>query len=155
MAETRVSKDFPTSPKFHDFANFLGLTSEKDAKGVYWSGDAKTAKKMEEVYAWGKAASKSSDHVAVKTKIKQLQRRLGTNAQGKTLVDSLWQYTKMNTEMGFLKENIAAMEKKPQPSSWKKNHLKQHPKMKPQGLGDFIRESISQAVQQGIKSAFK
>ena len=99
MADTNLKmNEWPYSPKFHDFSSFLGLPAAKDSKGIYWRGDERTAKKMEDIYGWGKAKSKSKDHEDVKLSVKKLQGRIGVNWRGKLLVDKLWEYVRMDTQ---------------------------------------------------------
>lgn len=172
---TRIdTNEWPYSIKFHDFATFLGLPADKDSKGIYWRGDQDTANKVEQIYSWAKASSKSDDHTAIKTQVKKLQRHLGTNMQGKSLVDTLWQYTRMNTEMNYLEENIKALGgevKREEPKrNWKTQHTKNYPKINRIDVSsqvkkatDQVRKQVAQqtqkaikdAIQQGIKEAFR
>lgn len=174
---TRANVDeWPYSIKFHDFATFLGLPAERDSRGIYWRGDQDTAKKIEQIYSWGRAAAKTDDHVVVKTKVKQLQRHLGTNVVGKSLVDVLWRYTRMNTELNYLKEEVDQMEEgRPRPptppvNDWRKKLAKYHPPLKRVNVIDHIKKAtepvrkqvviqtqkaIKEAIQEGIRSVFK
>ena len=100
---TRFEPDkWPFSPVFQDFADFLGLSPDKDARGVNWRYDQKTADKMQKIYVWGMVKSKTNDHEKIKEMVYNLQRKIGTNWEGKTLVDRLWQHTMFDTQ--FKKE---------------------------------------------------
>ena len=100
---TRFEPDkWPFSPSFQDFADFLGLSPDKDAKGVNWRFDQKTADKMQKIYVWGMVKSKTNDHEKIKEMVYNLQRKIGTNWEGKTLIDRLWQHTMFDTQ--FKKE---------------------------------------------------
>ena len=94
--------DWPFSPKFQDFSTFLGLSAERDAKGINWRFDEKTSKKIEQIYVWGMLKAKSGDHDEIKKVVFDLQKKVGVNWVGKTLVDRLWQHTMFDTN--FKKE---------------------------------------------------
>ncbi len=168
--------EWPYSPKFHDFANFLGLSGAKDSRGIYWRGDEKTAGKVEEIYKWGQASSGSDDHTRIKTQISKLQRNLGTNMRGKSLIDLLWQYTAMNTQVDHLKEEIGRIEGKPVkqsvvgmiPPPPKPIKSVELPKVKPTNFQEQVtkatsgikkkveketRKAVKQAIDEGIKAA--
>src|SRR3990167_5674063 len=148
------TNEWPYSIKFQDFATFLGLPANKDSKGIYWRGDYKTAKKIEEIYSWGKSATNSDDHIRVKTAIKTLQRKLGTNMQGKSLVDVLWQYTQMATEQAFLDEQLGQLRKEKIQEKAKKQVAKAAEQVKVQ-VQQQTRQAVQKAIEEGIKSAFK
>lgn len=103
--------EWPYSPKFQEFANFLGLPATKDAKGVNWRYDKKTAEKIEELFAWGKDKSGSEDIVDVMLAVRALQRDLGVNWKGKTLVDHLWGFIKLDTKNAGLDKEKLRVEK--------------------------------------------
>ena len=84
---------WPFSPKFQDFATFLGIPAERDAKGTNWRFDEKTSKKIEQIYVWGMMKAKSGEHEDIKKAVFDLQRKVGVNWVGKTLVERLWQHT--------------------------------------------------------------
>lgn len=104
-------QEWPYSPRFQEFADFLGLPSNKDSKGIDWRHDEKTAKKIEEIYAWGKNHSKSEDIVDVMLSVRQLQRDLGVNWRGKTLVDHLWGWTQLDTQKQDLQKQTEGLDK--------------------------------------------
>ena len=109
---TRLSTDeWPYSPKFQEFATFLGLPADKDSKGINWQHDKKTADKIEQIYAWGKARSKSDDPVDVMIAVKQLTRDLGVTFRGKPLVDHLWGWARLDTKSIRLEEKQEGIEK--------------------------------------------
>lgn len=111
---TSQNDEWPYSPKFHEFADFLGLPAAKDSKGVYWRGDSKLAKKIEEIYAWGKYASGSEDIVDVMLAVRRLQRDLGINWKGLTLIDHLWGWVQLDTKGQKLTEEIGKVNKEKQ-----------------------------------------
>lgn len=112
MARDTLTKDeWPYSPKFQEFATFLGLPAEKDAKGVNWRQDKKMANKMEALYAWGKYRAESEDIVDVMLAVRQLQKDLGVNSRGKTLVDHLWGWTQLDTKTDKLAKQMERIEK--------------------------------------------
>ena len=94
--------EWPFSPAFQDFADFLGLSSDRDAKGINWRYDKKTADKIQKVYIWGMVKAKTNDHEKIKEMVYNLQRKVGVNWEGKTLIDRLWQHTMFDTQ--FKKE---------------------------------------------------
>lgn len=95
---TLVENDqWPYNPNFQDFVAFLGLPAEKDSKGTRWNYDQKTAQRIEELYKWGIVKVKSFDHEKVKEVIYNLQKKIGTNWIGKSLVDKLWQYIQFDS----------------------------------------------------------
>jgi len=112
--ETRVSDDWPNSPKFQEFATFLGLPAEKDARGINWRHDKKTAQKIEEIYAWGKLVSDSEDPVEIMLSVKQAIRDLGVQVRGKTLVDHLWGWTQLDSKAQGLRNQIDKIDKEKQ-----------------------------------------
>ena len=94
--------EWPFSPAFQDFADFLGLSPDRDAKGINWRYDKKTADKIQKVYIWGMVKAKTNDHEKIKEMVYNLQRKVGINWEGKTLIDRLWQHTMFDTQ--FKKE---------------------------------------------------
>lgn len=98
--------EWPYSPSFQDFADFLGLSSDKDAKGINWRFDKKTADKIQRIYLWGKVRAKTDDHEKIKEMVYNLQRKIGTNWEGKTLVDRLWQHTMFDAQFKKQVEKI-------------------------------------------------
>lgn len=103
---------WPFNPNFQDFASFLGLPAEKDAKGVNWRFDEKTASKMQQIYLWGMIRSKSNDHDIIKKAIYELQRKVGVNWQGKTLIERLWQHTTFDTNFKKTLEQFIVSQQK-------------------------------------------
>ena len=93
---------WPFSPAFQDFADFLGLSPDKDSRGINWRYDKKTADKMQKIYVWGMIKAKTNDHEKIKEIVYNLQRKIGTNWEGKTLIDRLWQHTMFDAQ--FKKE---------------------------------------------------
>src|SRR3990167_248315 len=101
-----LTDEWPYSPKFQDFSRYLGMEGSRDGKGVSWSHDFRTAKKIEEIYVWAKKKAKTEDHNQVKMATYQLQKKLGVNWQGKTLVDRMWEYLRLETDVEDMKEEI-------------------------------------------------
>ena len=106
-----MNHKYPYDPKFQEFADFLGLPSAKDATGVYWRGNDNVAKKIEELYVWGKEKSKSEDMVDVMLAVRSLARDLGVNYKGKLLVDHLWGFTQLDTKNAKLDSEKLRVEK--------------------------------------------
>ena len=108
--------EWPFSPKFQDFADFLGLSPDRDAKGVNWRYDKKTSDKMQQIYTWGMVKAKSVDHDQIKEAVYSLQKKVGLNWVGKILVDRLWQHTTFDAqykkEVAKLYKQIETTEKK-------------------------------------------
>ena len=103
-------KEWPYSPKFQKFADFMGLPATKDSKGVNWRYDEKTAKRLEEIYLWGKEVADSEDPVDIMYAVNNLRKELGVNWKGKTLTDHLWGYIRLDIKDKLLdktKMNIA------------------------------------------------
>src|SRR3990167_2638520 len=114
---TRIDKDkWPYSPIFQDFADFLGLSAERDAKGMNWRHDQKTIDKIQKIYFWGMVKAQSNDHDKIKEIVYNLQRKVGVNWVGKTLIDRLWQHTIFDTsfkrQIEKLSKQIEANEQK-------------------------------------------
>ena len=121
MSDTLLSTDeWPYSPKFQDFADFLGLPADHDAKGVNWRYDDRTAKKIEELYTWGRSKANTNDHDQIKLTVKNLTRGLGVNWVGKSLVDRLWQYITMEATNPHLSKQLYS-EKQPEQRQPKAN----------------------------------
>ena len=108
---TSMADEWPYSPKFQEFATFLGVPAGKDSKGVNWRHDKKTADKIEKIYAWGKFKSGSDDIVDVMYAVKELRRDLGANFRGITLVKHLSGWTDLDTKTLRLKEEGERVEK--------------------------------------------
>lgn len=106
------------NPRFHDLCSFLGLT-ERDAKGVNWKADEKTRAKLEDLYMWGALRGNTDDHEKIKEQIHKLQRSVGVNWTGKTLVERLWQHTIFDSKFKKAREEYFAKKKalkdKPEP----------------------------------------
>ena len=112
LDQTRIDSDeWPRSPKFQKFADFLGLPAAKDSKGVYWRGDAKLAHKMEQVWAWAKEKIQSDDPIDIMYAVNQLRKELGVNWKGKTLVDHLWGYTQLDTKKVIIEKDREKIDK--------------------------------------------
>lgn len=88
--------EWPYSPKFQKFAHFLGLSAEKDAKGVFF--DRRLGKKLEELYVWAKKRTGSEDDLDIYTAVKQLQMDLGYTERGESLIHRLWQYIQLDSK---------------------------------------------------------
>ena len=150
QSSTPIRNEWPYTPEFQDFANFLGLPSEKDSRGINWRYDDKTAKKIEEVYLWGKNKSEGGDHIRTKLAVKELQKQLGVNWKGKTLVDHLWQYITIsrsnnrNDELKLL-EVIPESAESNTPTS-----IEQKPNLEKKLENKYIKqeESLRQEVEQ-------
>lgn len=106
-----VKDEWPYSPTFQKFATFLGLTATKDAKGVNWRYDRKTADKIEEIFVWGKKKSKSDDPIDVMLMVKKLKGELGVTFEGKKLVDHLWGFVRLDTKTIEATEEMKRIEK--------------------------------------------
>lgn len=100
------SGGWPFSPKFLDFASFLGFNSNKDRKGVHWQYDEKTTNRIEEIYLWGRIMANSSNHEDIKETVYNLKREIGVNWIGKSLVDDLWQYIQFDSKFARKKNEI-------------------------------------------------
>lgn len=96
--KTRLDDEWPYSPKFHKFADFLGVPSTKDSKGIYWRGDSKLAKKMEELWMWAKERIGSDEPIDIMYAVNQLRKDLGVSWKGKTLIEHLWGWTQLDTK---------------------------------------------------------
>ncbi|MHA2069399.1 MAG: hypothetical protein ACXABY_33985 [Candidatus Thorarchaeota archaeon] len=115
MAKKDLVEDkWPYSPKFQEFATFLGVPASKDAKGVNWRYDKKFARKIEDIYKWGKLYSKSEDPLDIMLSVKQLTRELGVSFRGKTLVDHLWGFTQLDSKTIKLRDEIDQIDKEKQ-----------------------------------------
>lgn len=105
--------DKELDPRLYDFMSFLGLV-EQDAKGADWNFGRKIGEKVERLYLYGKVMSKSDDHEDIKRVIYDLQRKVGVNWTGKTLVDRLWQHTMLDTSFNRKLARLSE-KKKPEP----------------------------------------
>ena len=113
--------EWPYNANFQDFATFLGLPAEKDAKGLRWNHDQKTAKRIEEIYKYGIVKSGKFDHEAVKKQIYSLIRKVGVNWTGELLVNQLWQHLQLESD--YLGKLGKMMEKKTQARNVGKDYL--------------------------------
>ena len=112
MQKDLIKDEWPYNIKFQQFATFLGLTTEKDAKGVKWPHGDLMAKKVEDLYLWGKINSNSIDDDDIKKAVFDLQRRIGVNWIGKSLIDKLWQHVKFDTKVKPTEKQIESLRKK-------------------------------------------
>lgn len=130
---TRLDLDsWPINPSFQDFANFLGLTAKKDSKGTYWDFDEKTIDKIKKVYFWGMVKAQTNDHEKIKEAVYDLQRKIGTNWEGKTLVERLWQHTMFDTNF---KSAVEKLSKQIEANEQQKKTKEERPKVnRPQKL---------------------
>ena len=103
--------EWPFSPAFQNFADFLGLSSDRDAKGINWRYDKKTADKIQKIYIWGMVKAKTNDYEKIKEEIYNLQRKIGVNWEGKTLVERLWQHTMFDANFN---RQLRSLERKAQ-----------------------------------------
>lgn len=166
MSDTLLSTDeWPYSPKFQDFADFLGLPADRDAKGVNWRYDDRTAKKIEELYTWGKSKANTDDHDQVKLVVKNLTRGLGVTWVGKSLVDRLWQYVTMEASNPHLSKKLYSeklVEREKQTSVLNKKELDSMSKIIDKATAPIqkaienqAREIVQQKIQQATKTAIQ
>ena len=106
-----VKDEWPYSPKFQEFANFLGVPASKDAKGVNWRYDKKFARKIEKIYQWAKLKTKSDDDLDIMIATKQLIRDLGVSFKGATLVNHLHGFTLLDSQTLQKQEELSTIEK--------------------------------------------
>jgi len=99
------------SPKFHEFADFLGLI-ERDAKGVVWKVDERTKERLGQIYLWGVFKAKTTDIDKVKEQVYELQRKVGNNWTEKTLVDRLWDQTMFDSSFQKNLDGLLKYDKK-------------------------------------------
>lgn len=89
---TEVGNDnYRYDPDYNQFADFLGVDAEM-------RGDHDLAQKIDLIYQWGERQAKSSDRVDVSLSIKSLKDLIGLNVQGKTLVDKLYQWVRLDQD---------------------------------------------------------
>ena len=163
--------DWHYNPKFHDFATFLGL-NERDAKGVNWKADKTTREKMGQVYLWGALKADTDDHQKIKAEIYKLQRAVGINWVGKSLVDRLWQHTVFDQDFKKKLQRVGSKDEQPAKEPKKRAKPKKEKtvdfgkkeieasvtKVKEQvkkQVQEQTKKAVQDAIQEGIKSAFK
>lgn len=101
---TDVGQDkWPFSPEFKKFCEFLGISAERDGKGVNWQHDNRTVNKLKSVYEWGKKRAGNEDIVDIMYSIRQLQRQLGGKWDGLPALNQLYGYSILETK----KEELA------------------------------------------------
>ena len=102
--------NWPQTPKFQEFAGFLGLHSSRDAKGSSWLYDDKTSKRVKDIYHWGMKVVQEDDISKIKEWTVHVRRQIGTNVKGKELVDNVWKYLRMRDEGERVQREIRLME---------------------------------------------
>ena len=95
---TFLSEDWSGSPKFREFAIFLGLNPNRDSRGINYKTEKRLADKMEKIYAWGKLKSGSEDAIDIMITVKQAIRDLGVNFRGETLINHLFGFVTLDTK---------------------------------------------------------
>lgn len=103
--------DYEIDPRFHEFANFLGLKT-RDAKGTNLKYDTRTLDKLKEVYKWAVVMSGSEEPDNVKTKVYELQRKVGVNWVGETLIGKLWQSVQLDSKYRNKVEKLSEKKEK-------------------------------------------
>jgi len=89
---TEVSSDnYRFDPDYNHFADFLGV--ETGDRGNY-----DLASKIDLIYQWGERQGRSQDRVDVSLAIKNLKDYLGLNVTGKTLVNKLYQWVRLDQD---------------------------------------------------------
>lgn len=137
-------------PKLYDFMSFLGLV-EEDAKGIDWSFGRKIGDKLERLYLWGKIKSNSDDHEKIKQALYGLQKKMGINSLGKTLVDEMWRYTMIDTAFQKKAESLSKV-KSEKPKIEKKEDLRS-PVGKQQPIRDIKPEKKKEEKPLEIKES--
>ena len=94
MQITNVGKEeWPYSPEFKKFAEFLGITAQRDGKGVNWQHDDRTVNKIKTVYEWAKKKSGNEDIVDIMYQVRQYQRQLGGQREGLEALNKIYGYS--------------------------------------------------------------
>lgn len=104
-----IDSSWTQNEKFWKFAQLMGITSQKDSLGISFTEDWRTAKRLEEVYAYGKIKSGSDDPVQAAWAIKDVTRRLGITHRGEQLVDKLWQYVRLSSDRENIEKELSLL----------------------------------------------
>jgi hypothetical protein len=83
------------NPEYHEFADFLGLKADEKS-------DESLAQKLSFLHDYTHA----TDILDAKIKIMELQKQLGVNYQGKTLVNHLYQYVRLLQQRDSIDKEI-------------------------------------------------
>ena len=90
-------------PEYHRLCDFLGV--DRDTRSDY-----DVAKKISLIADWGKKmAGNTNDGVEIRGEIKSLQRRLGISLQGKTLVNKLYQWVRLDMDRRRIEKEMSLL----------------------------------------------
>ncbi len=91
--------DFTYDPRFQRFSDFLGLDK-------YVRDDFELSKKVVYLYDWGAKNTKGEDFVDLLKAVTKLKHTLGTTVRGKTLVNDMYHWVRLNEDGKRAKEEV-------------------------------------------------
>ena len=83
--------EYKYNPTYHRFADFFGVDKFK-------KDDPDVAKKLSVLYDWGAKKSGSDNYVDVIKELIKFQKSLGNTARGKTLVDDMYLWARIDID---------------------------------------------------------
>ena len=86
-------EEWPYSPEFKKFAEFLGITAERDSKGINWQHNDKTVNKIKTVWEWAKKKAGNEDIIDIMYQVRQYQRQLGGQREGLEALNKIYGYS--------------------------------------------------------------
>ena len=103
--------EWPFSPEFKKFAEFLGITAERHSKGVNWQHDDRTVNKIKTVYEWAKKRIGNDDIVDIMYQVRQCQRELGGQREGLEALNKMYGYSILEEKKEDLTKQQTQVEK--------------------------------------------
>lgn len=120
---------------YHRAADFLGIS-------VYDRQDHKTAQKIATLSDWASHKTGKSDITSVLTEVAKLQKSIGYNGIGKSLVDQLYQNVRISQDS----ERIKTKDEK---------EVKAKPKEKGSPIQKVVAETVNAVVGQTVNEMVK
>lgn len=161
MAAKDSGIDYRFNPEYHRFCDDLGL--ERNGRE-----NPSIANKVSYLYDWAKENSESEDGTKISAVIKDLTQKLGYSYRGEVLIDSLYQWTRLESDSQRLrmrelegemvekqlevKQKIKTIEPKISEQELEKR-VKEGMKETQKAIKRRVQSHITQAINKGIRDA--
>lgn len=86
-----IGDSFQYDPDYHRMSNFLGVDQHE-------RGDMKIAEKISALKDWAQSQHKSGELNDTLSALHELRRKVGTQSQGKTLINELYQHLRFQSK---------------------------------------------------------
>lgn len=140
MQSEPVGETWQYHPEYHKMASFLGLNQ-------YDRQDYEVAKKISLLRDWAGMKSKKDSTEEAMSFIDGTRRKVGTQAQGKTLVEQLFQHARLEMD----RASKVPLRPNGTPQREEKKEIKSQKTQKPGN----IQQAVQQAVQGSIAGMVK